>query len=58
MAYSEKWIKQIKYRVIMTKEEIPKVVNFITSGAGFFNAEETYQYLCTYIPSSNKHVHS
>ena len=33
LLYSHAWIRQTKYRVIMTKEGSTKIVNFMTPGA-------------------------
>ena len=33
--YSQAWIRQTKYKVMMTKEGSSKIVNFMTPGQGF-----------------------
>ena len=35
LLYSQTWIRQTKYLVMMTKEESTKIVNFMTPRAGF-----------------------
>ena len=34
--YSRAWIRQIKYKVMVTKEGSTKIVNFMTRGVGVF----------------------